>query len=86
MTIFWNADAGISPTSDAVNVNTPGVWAVVKANSPVATPPPTPSPSPSPSPTQSPTPSPTPQGTPCVELVNGVMTLGVCVGTFTPTP
>jgi hypothetical protein len=34
MTIFWNADSGISPTSDAVNVNTPGVWSVVKANAP----------------------------------------------------
>lgn len=46
--------------------------------------PPTPTPAPSPTSTPTATPSPTP--VPCIELVNGVMTLGTCSGTFTPTP
>jgi hypothetical protein len=53
--------------------------------SPTPNPPPPPTPNPSPTP-QPPTPSPTPKpvGVPCVEVVRGVMTTGMCYGTFTP--
>lgn len=54
------------------------------------TPTPTSTNTPSPTPTNTPSPSPTPTGTPppntfpCVALVNGVMTVGTCTGTFAP--
>jgi hypothetical protein len=55
---------------------------------PTATQPPSPTPTATPKPTPSPSPTSTPpppaQGVSCIELVNGVMTMGTCVGTFTP--